>query len=144
LKIIHFSAHSCTPLLDPSDVADRSNVPVDTTETTNTDKGGTDGGSEKNDDFPSIPGAASDLYENIKDTWSWGRNHTPLGPLLGVAEGITASTAGLFGTDMKGIDDALKPHVVGLNGHVANILSGGKDKPAKTCKEDDNKLEQAS
>jgi hypothetical protein len=136
--IIHFASHFNASLLD---VTDR-NAPVDKADKTNTDNNQSDApeGPEEGDDFPAIPGAASDIYESIKDTWSWGRHHTPLGPLLGVAEGITGSTAGLFGTDMKGIDDALKPHVFGLDGHVANILSGGKDKPGKSCT-GDNKVE---
>ncbi|CAB9511654.1 expressed unknown protein [Seminavis robusta] len=79
---------------------------------------------ETEDEFGEIPRAASDVYESVKDAWSWGRHETPLSPLLGLAEGITVKTASIFGTDMKGIDDALKPHVAGLDGHVANILHG--------------------
>ena len=61
---------------------------------------------------------ASHAYEAIKDAWTWSRHETPLSPVLGWAEGLTSATVGLFGTDLKGIDDNLKPQVAGLDEHV--------------------------
>jgi len=63
-------------------------------------------------------GAICHAYEGMKDAWTWGRHETPLAPILGLAEGITSATVGLFGTDLKGIDDGLKPHVEELDEHV--------------------------
>lgn len=63
-------------------------------------------------------GVASHAYEAIKDTWTWGRHETPLSPVLGWAEGLTSVTIGLFGTDLKGIDDGLKPQVAGLDEQI--------------------------
>ena len=65
-----------------------------------------------------IQGAASNVYESVKDAWTFGRHNTPLSPILGVAEGLTSHAVGLFGTDMKGLDDALKPRVADLDEHV--------------------------
>ena len=63
-------------------------------------------------------GAAGQAYEAIKNAWTWGHHETPLAPIFGIAEGLTSKTIGLFGTDLKGIDDSLKPHVAQLDQNV--------------------------
>ena len=86
-------------------------------------------------------GAASHAYEAIKDAWTWGRHETPFSPVLGWAEGLTSVTVGLFGTDLKGIDDGLKPQVAELDEHVVKptisnvmkILSDLKREDKKVC-----------
>lgn len=86
-------------------------------------------------------GAASHAYEAIKDAWTWGRHETPFSPVLGWTEGLTSATVGLFGTDLKGIDDGLKPQVADLDEHfvkptisnVKKILSDLKREDEKAC-----------
>lgn len=82
----------------------------------------------------------------MKDAWTWGRHETPLSPILGIAEGLTSKTIGLFGTDMKGLDDALKPHVADLDEHilkptlsnVSNFLADMKKTEAESDKVSQN------
>ena len=66
-------------------------------------------------------GAASQAYEAVKDAWTWGRHDTPFGSFLGVFEIVTNSAVHtVLRTDMKGLDDGLKPHVAALDDHVVN------------------------
>lgn len=72
-------------------------------------------------------GAASRAYEAVKDAWTWGRHETAFSPMFGFVEGLTAQVVGHFGTDLKGLDDHLKPHVAGLDQNlvqptVANVM----------------------
>lgn len=100
--------------------------------------------SSKKIEAPVTQGTASNAYESVKDAWTWGRHETPFAPLLGVAEGLTAKAVGLFGTDMKGLDDALKPHVSDLDEHVlqptlSNVSSFFYCDGDKNCEEEDDK-----
>lgn len=66
----------------------------------------------------SSDGAASNVYEAVKNTWTWGRHRTPFSPVLGIVEGVTSSAVNVFGTDMKGLDDTLKSRIAVVDERV--------------------------
>lgn len=137
-KYIDISTVARAPLLlDPTDIPS-------TTSASSTDRSNTMGSSsvvsaKDVEHSNETQGAASNVYESVKDAWTWGRHETPFSPLLGLAEGLTSQTIGLFGTDLKCLDDALKPCVADLDEHVlkptlSNVSSflADRTKPADT------------